>query len=214
MQEVLNAIQLFPTGKAPGPDGLPIDFYKAHGDLLAPLLAQLYSTCFRAGKLPDSMYHAYLTLIYKPSKDPTSCASYRPIALLNNDFKILTKLLASRLYPLLPSVINSDQTGFMPRRSTDVNLRRLFTNIHAQHHNTGSRTIASLDIEKAFDTVEWPFLWETLRRMGFPLLFIKWLQILYKCPTSSVRLGVGCRLPLDLQGERGRAVLFLQHYLP
>lgn len=196
--EVLNAIQSFPTGKAPGPDGLPIDFYKSHGDLLAPLLAQLYNICLKDGKLPDSMYLAYLTLIHKPSKDPTSCASYRPIALLNNDFKILTKLLALRLYPLLPSVIDSDQTGFMPRKSTDVNLRRLYTNIHAQHHNTGTRTIASLDIEKAFDTVEWPFLSETLRRMGFPLLFIQWLQVLYKCPTSSVRLGGGLSAPFRL----------------
>lgn len=90
--EVLNAIQSFPSVKAPGLDGLPIDFYKTHGDLLAPLLASLYTQCLSDGKLPDSMYHAYLTLIYKSPKNPTSCASYRPIALLNNDFKILTKL--------------------------------------------------------------------------------------------------------------------------
>lgn len=86
----------------------------------------------------------------------------------------------------------------MPRRSTNVNLRRLFTNIHTQHHNTGSRAVASLDIEKAFDTVEWPFLWEALRRMGFPLLFIKRLQVIYKCPTSLVRLGGGLSVPFRL----------------
>lgn len=73
---------------------------------------------------------------------------------------------------MLPSVIDSDQTGFMPHRATDVNLYRLFINIHTQHLNTGSQTVASLDIEKAFDPIKWPFLWETLHRMGFPLVFI------------------------------------------
>ena len=99
---------------------------------------------------------------------------------------------------MLPTVIDPDQTGFMPRRSTDVNLRRLFTNIHTRHINTGTRTVASLDVEKAFDTVEWPFLWETLRRMGFPLLFITWLQVIYRAPTSSVRLGGGVSAPFQL----------------
>lgn len=57
--EVLNAIQSFPSGKAPGPDGLPIDFYKTHGELLAPQLASLYTTSLLEGRLPSSMYHAY-----------------------------------------------------------------------------------------------------------------------------------------------------------
>lgn len=56
--EVLNAIQSFPSGKALGPDGLPIDFYRSHGKFLAPLLASLYTQCLTEGKLPTSMYHA------------------------------------------------------------------------------------------------------------------------------------------------------------
>lgn len=83
-----------------------------------------------------------------------------------------------RLQPLLPTIIDTDQTGFIANRFTDQ--RRLHTNIHAQHLNQGSRVVASLDIEKAFDTVEWPFLWEVHRRMGFPLLFIWRLQTIYK----------------------------------
>lgn len=96
-----------------------------------------------------------------------------------------------RPQPILPSVIETDQTGFMVDRATDVNLRRLFTNIHAQHLNEGSLVVASLDIEKAFDAVEWPFLWQVLRRMAFPLLFIMWLQVLYKHPTTAIKLGGG-----------------------
>lgn len=57
----------------------------------------------------------------------------------------------------------------MPGRSTDINIRRLFANIHAPHTNQGTRTIATLDIKKAFDTVEWVYVWEVLRRIGFSL---------------------------------------------
>lgn len=93
-EEDLLIIGSFPTGKSPGPDGLPIEFYKAHGDLRAPFLASLYSHCLKVGAFPNSMSHAHIVLIYKSPKDPSSCASYRPIALLNVDFKILTKLIA------------------------------------------------------------------------------------------------------------------------
>lgn len=156
LKEVLEAIRSFPSGKSPGPDSL-FQFYKTHGDLLAPKLAQLYSQCLADGALPASMSHAHVILIHKVPKDPTSCASYRLIA-INTDVKILAKLLNMRIQPLLPTIIETDQTGFMANKATDVNLRHLFTNIHAQHLNEKTRVVASLDIKKAFNTVESPFL--------------------------------------------------------
>lgn len=57
---------------------------------------------------------------------------------------------------MLPSVIDSDQTGFTPRRATDVNLRRLFANIHTHHINEGTHTVAYLDIEKVSTQLSGP----------------------------------------------------------
>lgn len=166
---------------------------------MAPRLASLYriTHCLQEGALPPSMADAHVILVYKPTKDPKSCASYRPIALLNNDLKIQANLLTIRFNPLLPSIIDSDPTGFMAHKSTDINLHRLYTNLHAKY-DKGKRVVTSLDVEKVFDTFEWPFLWEILRRMGFPLVFIQWLQIIYSSPTAAIRLVV-CLLRLHFK---------------
>lgn len=79
LEEVRLIIGSFLMGMSPGLDGLPIEFYKAHGDLLAPILASFHSHCLEEGALLDSMSHVHITLIYKPPKDPSSCASYRVI---------------------------------------------------------------------------------------------------------------------------------------
>lgn len=66
-------------------------------------------------------------LFAKPDKDPLLYACYRSIALLNMDLKILTKTPVSRLTKVLHYLVSPDQTGFMPHKATDINLRRVFT---------------------------------------------------------------------------------------
>ncbi|XP_040184700.1 vomeronasal type-2 receptor 26-like [Rana temporaria] len=80
------------------------------------------------------------------SKDSLECSSYRPIALLNMDLKILTKVLAKRLALVISSLVDVDQTGFMPGKSTDTNLRRLFTHLQLPNIDSADRTNAKLSI--------------------------------------------------------------------
>lgn len=79
----------------------------------------------------------------------------------------------------------------MSRKSTNIIICRLFTNIQSQHTNIGTRVVASLDIEKAFDTIEWPFFVVGPLQDGYPLVFINWLKVLYSSPSSSIRLSAG-----------------------
>lgn len=88
--------------------------------MLSPRLLQLYRECLEAGSLPPLLYEAHVVLLPKPDKDPIYCSSYRPIALLNMDLKILTKMVADRLMKILDHLILPDQTGFMAKKSTDI----------------------------------------------------------------------------------------------
>lgn len=96
-----------------------------------------------------------MVLVPKPGKGPTECSYYRPIALLNADLKILTKILATRLARIISSLIGIDRTGFMPGKSTDTNLRRVFTHLQLPNLEQPTRVLVSIDIEKAFDSVDW-----------------------------------------------------------
>lgn len=121
--EIEAVIHSLPNNKSLEPDVLPGEWYKTYADLLVSKLHQLFAHCLEAGRLPDSMYQAQIVLLPNPGKDLTCCSSYRPISLMNYDFKILAKVLANRIMKVLPSLNNIDQTGFMPGKSTDINIQ-------------------------------------------------------------------------------------------
>lgn len=128
-----------------------------------------------------------MVMVPKPGKDPEECASYRPISLINADAKLLAKILAHRLATVIEDRVHQDQMGFMPGKGTNINSCRLFLNLDASHDNGGTRIIASLDAEKSFDSVEWEYLWEILKRFVFCPKFLKWLGMLYKSPRARIR---------------------------
>lgn len=183
--EIADAISSMKGAKSAGPDGIPIDLYKKFKDKLATPLLNMYNESYQNGCLPPSLRSALITLILKPDKPPTKCGSFRPISLLNTDAKIIAKLLALRLEECLPSVIAADQNGFIKNRQGYYNIRRLL-NIIQGHKGAKDTCILSLDAEKAFDRVEWGYLFEVLSRFGFGDEFCKWVKILYSEPNAEV----------------------------
>lgn len=139
-----------------------MEIYKYYSEVLLPKL-EVFNATEEQNVLPPSMSKAHIVLILKPGKEPVDPASYRPILLLQSNIKILAKVLAVRLNKVITSVIHPDQAGFMPNKSTAINLRRLFLNMQSQADNKGQRPLLSLDAMKAFDSVEWPYLWEVLK---------------------------------------------------
>lgn len=125
------SISAMQSGKTPGPDGYPIEFYKNFSPKLAPLLLEMFNHSLNVGTLPQTLTEANIILLLKHGKNPTDCASYRPISLLNADVKILAKLLAIRLDAAMADIISSDQTGFMRGRHSFSNIRRLISVVHS-----------------------------------------------------------------------------------
>lgn len=138
------------SGKSPGPDGFPVEFFKRFSDKLIPLLLNMFSNSLESGVLPKTLRSAQISLLLKKNKDPHCCSSYRPISLLNVDGKILAKILARRLEKILPDIISPDQTGFIRNRFSFFNVRRLFNIIYHPSDSPTPEILVSLDAEKAF----------------------------------------------------------------
>ena len=115
LDDITTAIRKTANNKSPGPDGLPGEFYRAYETLLAQPLKEAIIEAQRTNRLPSSMLEGDITLIYK-KKDPKDIRNYRPITLLNVDYKILTKILSDKLKLVCEATISAPQKGFVPGR--------------------------------------------------------------------------------------------------
>lgn len=139
----------------------------------------MFNHSFTTGEFPQILKEANISLILKKGKCPDSCRSDRPIALLNVDWKLLSKILASRLEYLLPVLVKEDQTGFTKGWNSATNVRCLLNAILALKQTSINGLVLSLDAEKAFDQIEWPFLLYTMGKFGLRENFIQWVKIIY-----------------------------------
>ena len=184
-EEVKQAIHDMAYNKSPGPDGIATEFYKRFSNSLTPHLVHLYNTNYDVGQMSPSQQSALLRLLYKKD-DRTLLKNWRPISLLNVDYKILAKVLAARLKKVLPLIIHSDQTCGVPGRSIYDNLFKLrdITH-HATVHHTNV-ILVSLDQEKAFDRVDHAYLHQILTKFNFGQSFRHWITTLYANATCRV----------------------------
>ena len=187
IEELHKALQHMSDGKAPGPDGYPVEFYKEFWPLISPTLFKMIVNIKESRTLPPCMNCANISLLLKPEKDPTLPSSYRPISLINVDLKIISKTLASRIEKITPHIIHPDQTGFIKGRHSTNNTRRLINLIDHCHINKQKAIVVSLDAEKAFDRVNWKFLIATLQKFGFRENYLNWIKILYDSSSACVK---------------------------
>jgi len=122
LEEVQQAINQLKNNKSPGCDGLSSEFYKFFIAELSPFLLKVFIESIENEYLPTSLTQGITVLIPKPNKDKLFLVNWRPICLLNNDYKILALLLARRLRSVLDSIIDETQSGFMNKRHMEITL--------------------------------------------------------------------------------------------
>jgi hypothetical protein len=186
IKECSNVLQTMPNNKTPGSDGLPIEFYKFFFKDIIINLIESFDFSFRNGKLSADQRRGIINLIPKPDKDPSILKNWRPISLLNTDYKILTKCIANRLRVVLPDIIHSDQTGFLPGRYIGENVRLALDMIDYLNKNDLPGLMFLIDFRKAFDKIEWSFILKTLNFFNFGPHLIKWVKVIYSDISSCV----------------------------
>ena len=186
MEEITKALKLLPNNKSPGSDGFTTNFYKFFWIDIKDLLFDSFKYSFAHGTLSNEQKRGVLNLIPKPQKDLRYLSNWRPVSLLQTDYKILTKTLALRLQNVLPNIINIDQVGYIPNRYIGKNIRTIkdIMTYSLSHKIPGF--IALIDFQKAFDSIEWHFMFKCLSHFNFGNNFIQWIKLLYTDISSCV----------------------------
>ena len=161
-------------GKSPGSEGLPMEFYVKFWPILGTDLVNVLNSCYLSGVMSLTQRRGLISLIFKKG-DRLDPRNWRPITLLNVDYKLAARVIAGRLLKVIHLIVAKDQTYGVPGRFIGENVS-IICNVVSFASRTGvSLAILSLDQEKAFDRVDWGFMRATLGRMGFKYSFLRWL---------------------------------------
>lgn len=173
-REIRDSVFSLPRDKSPGPDGFPLSFYQHFLELIMEYIFQAFHFFFQAQNW-DTLKNINQTFIILISKKvcAEAISDYRPISLLNSNYKILAKCLASRLSFFLINFIDDSQCAFLKRRNISDCLLVAQETLHFLHSSKAKGLMIKLDFEKAFDHVNWDFLLNTLANLGFGT---KWIS--------------------------------------
>ena len=185
--ECLSALQGMARRKAPGFDGLPMEFYLKFWNVLGGDLVSVLNSCLDSGCLSLSQRRGVISLSFKKG-DRLDPRNWRPITLLNVDYKLASRVIAGRLLKVIHLVVDKDQTCGVPGRFIGENVALLRDVVEYASSSGTSVAILSLDQEKAFDRVDWGFMRSTLAAMGFGPSFISWVDLFYFRVQSAVNV--------------------------
>eukprot|EP00253_Pinus_taeda_P026765 PITA_26765 len=185
MEEVEEAIRSMPNDKDPGLDGFTINFYKPCWSIVKQEVWEVVEDSRCSGTILKSINSTFLALIPKVEEEKT-LDKFRPIALCNVIYKIISKVIANRLKSILPGIISEEQSGYVEGRQILDNILLAQEMIHLLHSRKEAGMLMQLDLSKAYDKVSWRYLEVVLEAFGFCRTWIKWILALIKSPRYSI----------------------------
>lgn len=181
---------LFQIGddKAPGPDGYTTTFFKRNWDLIKNDFLAVVHEFFRNSRLLKQVNHAAIALIPKTKHDP-GASDFRPISCCNVFYKTISKIIASRLATIIPTLVDPAQSAFLEERLMNDNILLAQQLIRRYGRKSCTpRCMLMVDIKKAYDSLSWEFMINLLICYGFPPLIVAWIKECITTPTASISL--------------------------
>lgn len=181
--EVRRALFVLGGDKAPGLDGFPAFFFQKLWDIVGDDIRGVLEESRCGGFILKDFNNTFISLI--PKKGVCLCfEDFRPIALCNTIYKVISKVIANRLKPLLNFIISPEQSGFAPNRS-------IYEGISVAHEAMVwtakvEKMMIKLDIKKAYDHVNYNFQIDVLKKIGFYEAWLKWIGGCINSPRISV----------------------------
>eukprot|EP00253_Pinus_taeda_P035172 PITA_35172 len=184
-EELESTIKWFKKDRSSGPDGWTIEFYIAFYELISNDLLRVIEECRETGTMYNAINSTFIALIPK-TDSPSSFDDYRPISLCNVLYKIISKIIANRIRPILSRHISPHQFAFLEHRQIHEAMGAAQEALHSIWTKHLKAIILKIDLAKAFDRVSWLYLKMILIHLGFPQNFISWIMACITTPTFSV----------------------------
>ncbi|KAK3570592.1 hypothetical protein QTP86_023645, partial [Hemibagrus guttatus] len=187
--EVRKALKRMKSGKAVGPDDIPVEVWKCLGEAAVEFLTSLFNRVLESERMPEEWRRSVLVPIFKNKGDVQSCSNYRGIKLMSHTMKVWERVVEARLRKVVE--ICEQQYGFMPRKSTTDAMFAL--RILMEKYRDGQRELhcVFVDLEKAYDRVPREELWYCMRKSGVAEKYVRVVQDMYERSRTVVRCAVG-----------------------
>lgn len=179
IEEIHLALKKMNLSKCPGSDGLTVEFYLKFWPMLATTIHKLFNTIVERRIMNKTAREGITSLMIKPHRDELNIQTWRPLSLLNNDYKLYAKVLAERFSATTRYIIPKEQRGFIKGRSITDNLLNLLSVIEHCNSNDIDSLLISIDYHQAFGSCSWKAIELSLNVFGYGPRFISMVMTCY-----------------------------------